>query len=79
MPNWASHPAAGFVSNYAMKAVSEDRAELFAAMMTNNLTVRLLLQKDTFMAAKLAVLKKELNSFCPQMDEAYWVRTAKNF
>lgn len=48
-------------------------------MMTNNLTVRLLLQKDTFMAAKLAVLKKELNSFCPQMDEAYWVRTAKNF
>ena len=77
--NWASHPAAGFVSNYAMKAVSEDRAELFAAIMTNNLTVRLLLQKDSFLAAKLAVLKQELNSFCPQMDEAYWVRTAKNF
>lgn len=77
--NWASHPGPGFVSNYAMKALPEDRAELFAAMMTNNLTVRLLLQKDQFIAAKLRVLKEELKAFCPQLDDAFWTRTAKNF
>jgi hypothetical protein len=79
VPNWASHPAPGFVSNYAMKALPEDRAELFAAIMTNNLTVRLLLQKDKYLAAKLQVLKDELKAFNPQLDEAFWTRTAKNF
>lgn len=79
VPNWASHPAPGFVSNYSRKAMPEDRAELFAAMMTNNLTVRLLLQKDSFLSAKLGVLKGELKAFCPQLDEAFWGRTAKNF
>lgn len=77
--NWASHPAPGFVSHYALKAVPEDRAELFAAIMTNNLTARLLLQKDKYLAAKLQVLKDELKAFCPQLDEAFWTRTAKNF
>ncbi len=79
VPNWASHPAPGFVSVYALKSVPEDRAELFAAIMTNNLTVRLLLQKDKYLTAKLAVLKDELKVFCPQLDEAFWTRTAKNF
>lgn len=77
--NWASHPAPGFVSNYARKAVPEDRAELFAAIMTNNLTVRLLLQKDSFLTTKLGVLKEELKAFCPQIDGAFWTKTAKNF
>lgn len=77
--NWASHPAAGFVSNYSHKAVPEDRAEVFCAIMTNNLTMRLLLQKDSFLTAKLAVLKDELKAFCPQIDEAFWTKTAKNF
>lgn len=77
--NWASHPAPGFVSSYARQAVPEDRAELFAGLMTNNLTLRLLLQKDSFLAAKLGVLKNELKAFCPQVDEAFWTKTAKNF
>ena len=79
VPNWAAHPAPGFVSVYALKAIPEDRAEVFAGMMTNNLTMRLLLQKDSFLAAKLAVLKDELKAFCPQLDEEFWARTAKNF
>lgn len=77
--NWASHPAPGFVSSYARRAVPEDRAELFCAIMTNNLTVRLLLQKDSFLAAKLSVVKAELKEFCPKIDDAFWERTAKNF
>lgn len=78
-PNWASHPAPGFVSDYARQAMPEDRAELYAALLTNNLTVRLLLQKDSYLDAKLRVLKAELQAFCPQIDEAFWARVAKNF
>lgn len=77
--NWAAHPAPGFVSYYACKAPSEDRAELFAGILTNNLTVRLLLQKDGFLRSKLTVLKHELKNFCPGMDDAFWERTAKSF
>jgi len=79
VPNWASHPAAGFVSDYALKALPEDRAEVFGGIMTNNLTMRLLVQRDKFLAAKVQVLKDELKTFCPQVDEAFWARTAKNF
>ncbi len=77
--NWASHPAAGFVSDYSLKALPEDRAEIFCALMTNNLTMRLLVQRDKFLAAKVQVLKDELKAFCPQADEAFWTRTAKSF
>ena len=31
------------------------------------------------LAAKLGVLKNELKAFCPQVDEAFWAKTAKNF
>jgi hypothetical protein len=78
-PNWALHPKPGFVSTYSMSSVAEDRAELFAGIMTNNLTLRLLLQKDRHLEAKATLLKTELKEFCPQIDDEFWTRTAKNF
>lgn len=74
--NWASHPAPGFVSDYSLTALPEDRAELFAALMTNNLTLRLLVQRDFALATKVKILKEELVQFCPQADEAFWARMA---
>jgi len=70
--NWASHPAPGFVSDYSMRAVPEDRAELFCGLMTNNLTLQLMLQKDIYLAAKVRLLKEELHHFCPELDESFW-------
>jgi hypothetical protein len=75
--NWASHPFTGFLSNYSLKAVPEDRAEIFAGLMTNNLTLRLLLQRDQNLATKVRLLKDELGQFCPRMDAAFWGRIAK--
>ncbi len=75
--NWASHPYAGFLSNYSLKALPEDRAELFAGLMTNNLTLRLLLQRDQNLVTKVRLLKEELAQFCPRIDEAFWGRMAK--
>lgn len=75
--NWASHPYAGFLSNYSLKALPEDRAELFAGLMTNNLTLRLLLQRDQNLVTKVRLLKEELARFCPRIDEAFWSRIAK--
>jgi len=72
--NWASHPALGFVSDYSLTALPEDRAELFAALMTNNLTLRLLVQRDFNLATKVKILKDELVQFCPQADDAFWAR-----
>lgn len=74
--NWASHPVIGILSDYAMKALPEDRAELFAALMTNNLTLRLLVQRDANLATKVKLLKEELGRFCPDVNEAFWTRTA---
>jgi hypothetical protein len=67
---------AGILSDYAMKALPEDRAELFAALMTNNLTLRLVVQRDGFLAGKVKLLKEELLHFCPAVDDAFWTRTA---
>jgi len=77
--NWASHPALGFVSDYSLTAIPEDRAELFAGLMTNNLTLRTLLQRDPYLAAKTKLLKGELQRFCPAADEAFWAKTAGFF
>lgn len=77
--NWASHPAPGFISDYSLTAIPEDRAELFAALMTNNLTLRTLLQRDPFLAKKTQMLKDELQRFCPAADEAFWAKTAAFF
>lgn len=77
--NWASHPAPGFISDYSLSAVPEDRAELFAALMTNNLTLRTLLQRDPFLAKKTQMLKDELQRFCPAADDAFWARAAAFF
>ena len=74
--NWASHPVAGILSDYAMKALPEDRAELFAALMTNNLTLRLVVQRDAYLAGTVKMLKEELLHFCPAVDDAFWSRTA---
>jgi hypothetical protein len=77
--NWASHPAPGFISDYSLTAIPEDRAELFAALMTNNLTLRTLLQRDPYLATKTQMLKDELHQFCPAADEAFWAKAAAFF
>ncbi|MEO6005876.1 MAG: hypothetical protein ABIZ04_25875 [Opitutus sp.] len=74
---WASHPAPGFVSDYSLKALPEDRAELFAGLMTNNLTLRFMLQKDLYLATKVRLLKDELQQLCPKVDETFWTGVTK--
>ena len=75
--DWASHPALGFISDYSLKALPEDRAELFAGMMTNNLKLRLLVQSDQKLAAKVGLLKAELRHFSPEVNETFWAGIAK--
>lgn len=75
--DWASHPALGFISDYSLKALPEDRAEVFAGMMTNNLKLRLLVQSDQKLAAKVAIIRGELVHFCPEVNDAFWSGIAK--
>ncbi|MEO7599956.1 MAG: hypothetical protein ABIV50_13550 [Opitutus sp.] len=75
--DWATHPAPGFISDYSLNALPEDRAELFAGMMTNNLKLRLLVQSDQKLAAKVGQLKTEVQQLCPAMNESFWAEIAK--
>jgi hypothetical protein len=74
-----THPAAGFVNAYAMTALVEDKAEIFANLMVNDLKVRLLLKQDTVLQAKVTRLKVTLQVFYPKLDEAFWTKVAKQF
>ncbi|MEI6106426.1 MAG: putative zinc-binding metallopeptidase [Opitutae bacterium] len=74
-----THPAPGFVTGYAMTALAEDKAEIFANLMVNDLKLRLLLKQDEFLQTKVARLKKTLQEFCPKADAAFWANVAKQF
>lgn len=73
-----THPAPGFTTRYSQVSITEDKAELFSNLMGNDLKLRLLVQQDGFLSAKVRQLKAQLKQFCPQADEAFWARVAKS-
>jgi hypothetical protein len=74
-----THPSPGFVNAFSMSALVEDKAELFANLMVNDLKVRLLLKQDSVLQAKVTRLKTTLHEFYPKLDEAFWTKVAKQF
>jgi hypothetical protein len=74
-----THPVPGFVNAFALVALVEDKAEIFANLMVNDLKVRLLLKQDAILQAKVTRLKVSLHEFCPKLDEAFWTKVAKQF
>ena len=69
-------PTAGFLTNYSMSGVEEDKAELFAHLIVNAKTVELAQASDEVLDSKVAQLKAGLRSFCEQLDAAFWQRVA---
>jgi len=74
-----SHPAPGFLNSWAMSAVEEDKAEIFANLMVNDLKTRLLLKDDEILRAKVRRLKDTLALFCRPCGEDFWARVVKQF
>jgi len=62
----------GFVSVYATSALEEDKAELFAVMMTRPTWLARRLAEDPVLRRKEAHLRGRLRSLSPEMGPAYW-------
>lgn len=70
------NPTAGFLTNYSVSGVEEDKAELFAHLILNAQKVEAAVASDEVLDSKVLHLKASLRQFCPQLDDAFWRRTA---
>lgn len=70
------HPSPGLLTDYAQKSVAEDRAELFAALMTDEARPRLLeiVESDPIVRRKFRSLVSFLSRLDPAMGERYFER-----
>ncbi len=64
----------GFVTDYAMASIEEDKAEVFACLMqkAHKRLVYQWAQKDELMRQKIQAIKDFVAAYCPEMNEAYW-------
>jgi hypothetical protein len=62
----------GFLTRYAASAVEEDKAEIFAHMMTEYAVVAQRAETDSVIDKKVSFMKDLLARFCPDMSESFW-------
>ena len=67
-------PRLGFVTNYAMTAIEEDKAEVFGCLMmpSQHKLIRRWMEKDMVLKRKVEYMLRRLHDFCNEMDEDYW-------
>jgi hypothetical protein len=63
---------AGFLSNYSMSGVEEDKAELFSFLIVSPKFVEKRAERDRMLASKVERMKSLLVSFCPQLNDSFW-------
>jgi hypothetical protein len=66
--------APGFLTRYATSAVEEDKAEVFAHLMTDYAAVVERSKSDPVIDRKISAIKALLTRFCPSMNESFWQR-----
>jgi hypothetical protein len=66
----------GFLTNYATSGVEEDKAEMFAHMMTEYAEVVKRASTDDVLRRKMVAMKKLLKSFCAEIDDSFWKRVS---
>ena len=62
----------GFVTQYARNNQNEDKAELFAMLITKNSEVKKLLNKDEVLFNKTKLLISRLKSISPSINKNFW-------
>jgi len=65
----SSSPSAEFLNRYSTSSISEDKAEIWAALMC----YQHILKTDALLG-KAALLKRRVQQLCYEMDDAWWVR-----
>jgi hypothetical protein len=62
----------GFTSHYAMSAVQEDKAELYAHMIMHYKAVERQAKSDPILKRKIDRMKQLLTHFCSDYNESFW-------
>lgn len=74
-----TNPYQGFVSNYAMSGIEEDKAEVYGYLMT--VQGRKILNnkqpKDPILRAKVKKLKADLYALDPNMNQVFWTKLSQ--
>jgi Putative zinc-binding metallo-peptidase len=61
-----------FLTTYATSGVEEDKAEMFAYMMTDYAGVAKRADTDAVIREKMAAMKRLLEKFCSEIDQTFW-------
>ena len=69
-----THPAPGFINLYAMSALEEDKAEIYASLFVCPEYERITswTEKDPILFSKIKYMKRFLERLDQTMDESYW-------
>ncbi len=62
----------GFMSDYSMESIREDKAELFSHMIVNMARVEQIARRDKSVAGKVERMKKLLLAFSPAFNDSFW-------
>ncbi|MBN1608943.1 MAG: hypothetical protein JW940_20115 [Polyangiaceae bacterium] len=62
-----STETSGFLSRYSTSAVEEDKAEVFAFLLTAPEQVRRIMEQDVVVRAKVAAIERQVAKLCPGM------------
>jgi putative zinc-binding metallo-peptidase len=62
----------GFLNYYSTTGVEEDKAEVFAILIVEPAYIEERIKKDAVLQAKVTLMKKQLNKFCPELNNAFW-------
>lgn len=66
----------GFLTGYAMSALEEDKAEVFAFMVVAPGRVKRIAAADRVVAAKVARIRMQMSAVRPALDASFWRRVA---
>lgn len=67
----------GFLNHYGTTGIEEDKAELFTYLMVHPRLLSERCSKDPVLKGKTEKLKQMLAAFCPELNEAFWLKVAK--
>jgi len=65
-------PQRGFISEYAMDAVIEDKAEVYSYLLIDHRGTEKLVREDRILARKVVRMKELLHSFSSEFNEDFW-------
>lgn len=64
----------GFINSYSRTAIPEDKAEIFALMMADDVVASYWSKRDDVVRAKIERIAETIGRFCPECNSDFWTR-----